>query len=111
MEGQRQAIELETSGLDVRRGRRLVAIGEKKGIQALVLRRSRQCREEQEKQRASGASPPLDRQGFVPSAIPFTQKSMARIDPSGKLSNFGSLAVQSAAFDWRSESRRCYGRG
>ena len=48
MEGKRQAIELEASGLDVRRGRRLAAVGEKKGIQALVLRRGRQCREEQE---------------------------------------------------------------
>ncbi len=58
MEGQRHAIELETSGLDVRRGRRLVAIGEKKGIQALVLRRGRQCGDEEEQQRASDGSPP-----------------------------------------------------
>ena len=56
-EGQRHAIELEASGLDVRRGRRLVAIGEKKGIQALVLRHGRHCREEEEQQRASDASP------------------------------------------------------
>src|SRR5688500_292705 len=58
MHGERQAIELEASGLDVRRGRHLVAIGEEQGIQALILRRSWPGREKQENQRASRAAPP-----------------------------------------------------
>ena len=58
MKGERQAIELEASDLDVRRGRHLVAIGEEEGIQALILRRGRPCCEKQENQRASGAPPP-----------------------------------------------------
>ena len=57
-EEQRQAIELEASGLDVCRGRRLVAILGKKRIQALVLRGGRQRREEQEQYPGGDASPP-----------------------------------------------------
>ena len=61
MNGKRQAIQLEASGLDVRFRLDFVAIGEKKRIQTLILRRGRQCCEEQEQQRASDASPPESR--------------------------------------------------
>ena len=53
MNGERQAEQLEASDLDIRCGRDLVAIGEENGIQTLILRRGRRCREQQENQRAS----------------------------------------------------------
>ena len=50
-DGQRQAIELEASRLEVRHRRRLLAIGEEQRIQALVLRRGRQRREEEREEK------------------------------------------------------------
>ena len=61
MKGERQAIQLEASGLDVRCGRHLVAIGEKKGIQTLILRRDGPGREQQENQRDNDVVPPESR--------------------------------------------------
>ena len=70
MKGERQAIQLEASNLDVRRRRHLVAIDQEQGIQALILRRGGPGQEKHEQERASGAAPALRAASTRPTSAP-----------------------------------------